>query len=60
MVVVPSHTASHKLLYVTHYKVEIGGKASRACRAFMWYLTSVPAPSVISNVITEVGCVRKY
>jgi len=50
MVVVPSQTAGDKLLYVTHYNVVTGGKESRACRAFMWDLTSVPAPSVLSNV----------
>jgi hypothetical protein len=36
MVVVPSRTGSNKVLYVRHYKTEIGGEESRTCRTFLW------------------------
>ena len=42
-VVIPSRTAGNKLLYVRHYRAEIGVDESRACRTRMWGLCELLA-----------------
>jgi len=49
IVVVPSRTPGNKILYVRHYKAEIGGEDSRTCRQCIW---DTQDPRMLYNV----GC----
>ena len=49
--VVPSRTSGNKILYVRHYKAEIGGEDSRTCRQCIWDMED---PCMLYNV----GCQR--
>ena len=47
IVVVPSRTSGDKILYVRHYKAEIGGEDSRVCRRCIW---DIEDPRLLYNV----------
>ena len=47
IVVVPSRTSGDKILYVRHYKAEIGGEDSRTCRQCIWDMED---PRLLYNV----------
>jgi hypothetical protein len=47
IVVVPSRTSGDKILYVRHYKAEIGGEDSRTCRKCIWDMED---PRMLYNI----------
>ena len=50
IVVVPSRNSGDKILYVRHYKAEIGGEDSRTCRQCIW---DTEDPRLLYNVVSK-------